>query len=168
MLSVLCTRLKADSSTKMWKVYLLLDYPARNDQPLPIDDEGYTLRTKLKKEIKTQDYLANVQADVDSNRIWMRVTTARKTKNRVKDKQKLENASPMYIAYYPGEPYYYMAGGVKAGAEATRQAMVTALGCQGDRMLALEGKSVTSLRMMRLGRDGRDGPSSKSRPENDR
>ena len=158
--------MKADSSSKKWSVYLLLDYPTRNDEPVPIDDEGYTLRTKLKKEIKAQDYLASVQADVDSDRIWLRVVAVKKTKNRVKDNQSLEKASPVYIAYYPGEPYYYMTG--RRSGEVIRQAMVTALGCQGDRLLSLEGKSVSSLRMMRLGRDGRDGPSIKSRPENDR
>ena len=60
--------MKAASSARKWSVYLLLDYPSRNDEPVPIDDEGYILRTKLKKEIKNQEYLASVQADVDTDR----------------------------------------------------------------------------------------------------
>ena len=135
---------------------------------MPIDDEGYILRTKIKREIKNQDYVASVQAEVDTNRIWFRVATVKKTKDRVKDSKKLDTSAPVYIAYYPGEPYYYSSTSAGPKLQVISQAVVSALGCGGERLLQLSGKNVSSLRKMRLGRDARDGPSSKSRPEQGR
>ena len=112
--------------------------------------------------------MASVQAEVDTNRIFFRVNAVKKTKNRVNDSKKLDSAAPAYITYYPGEPYYYSSGGAGVKLEVINRAVVSALGCGDQRLLQLSGKSVSSLRMMRLSRDARDGPSSKSRPEQDR
>ena len=49
---------------------------------------------QLKKEIKAQELLASVQTDVDSNRIWMRVSTVKKTKDRLKDNWQFYFLSP--------------------------------------------------------------------------
>ena len=43
-------------------------YPTRNKEPEPIDEEGYTLRTKLKREFKTMGFAASVQTEADHNR----------------------------------------------------------------------------------------------------
>ena len=42
-------------------------YPTRNTEP--IDEEGYVLRTKLKKELKSMGFAASVQTEADNNRL---------------------------------------------------------------------------------------------------
>ena len=58
-------------SSRQWSVFHLLGYPARSKEPEPIDDEGYILRTKLKKELKSMGFAASVQTEVDNNR-WVK------------------------------------------------------------------------------------------------
>ena len=46
-------RVRAETnSAKQWKVFLLKDYEMPG--PTQIDEEGYTLRNKLKKQLKVQ------------------------------------------------------------------------------------------------------------------
>ena len=44
------------------------NYPTRNKDPEPIDEEGYILRTKLKKEIKSMGFAADVQTEAIDSR----------------------------------------------------------------------------------------------------
>lgn len=53
---------------KQWSVFHLVGYPTRNKEPEPIDEEGYVLRTKLKKELKSMGFAVSVQTEVDNNR----------------------------------------------------------------------------------------------------
>ena len=64
--SELIFRLK--ETQKQWSVFHLAGYPTRNREPEPIDEEGYTLRTKLKREFKSMGYAASVQTEADDNR----------------------------------------------------------------------------------------------------
>ena len=57
--------------SKEWSVFHLDGYPSRSKEPEPIDEEGYVLRTKLKKEIKSMGFAASVQTEVDNNR-WVK------------------------------------------------------------------------------------------------
>ena len=166
-LELVLLRIKADSDigSKQWQVHILLDYPPRNDEPQPMDEEGFRLRKKLKLELKTAGYLENVQTEVDNDRIWMRVAITKRSKDKFKDKARLEKAKAVFIVYYPGEPYFYA---VKSISDVITDALVSALGCQGQRRIDLTGKSVGSLRRIRLGRDARDGPSVKARTNQDR
>jgi len=166
-LELVLLRLKADTAnaSKQWQVHLLLDYPPRNDEPQPMDEEGFRLRKKLKLELKTAGYLENVQTEVDNDRIWMRVAITKRSKDKIKDKARLEKSKAVFLVYYPGEAYFYA---VKSVSDVVTDALVSALGCQGQRRIDLTGKSVASLRRIRLGRDARDGPSSKARTNHDR
>ena len=53
-------------------MFHLEGYPARSKEPEPIDEEGYILRTKLKKEFKSMGFAASVQTEVDNNR-WVKI-----------------------------------------------------------------------------------------------
>ena len=138
-----------------WTVFQLEGYPAHLAQPHQVEELGYTLRTRLKAELKQAGLHSGVQTEVDGGRIWFRVTCTKWTRDRWTDDRKLEAAAPLFLAYYPGEPYFYTKSSAK---EAVRAALVTVLGCAGARQLQLSGRDVGSLRRLRQGRDARDGP----------
>lgn len=147
-------RVKSDSfSHRRWTVYQLEEYPARPDSPLLIDEEAYSLRSKLKAEMLKKGYLASIQTEGDGSRVWARVTAAKTTKDKYKDRKKLEKTRPSYLVYYPGEPYLYT---ITRMADSVISALVSGLGCENSRKLELSGKCVASLRTLRLGRDARD------------
>lgn len=77
------------------------------------------------------------------------------SKNRARDRGKLERARPSFLVHFPGEPYFYAGAGLR---EEVGEAVAGVLGCQGWERLPLDGRHVDSLRRMRLGRDARDGP----------
>ena len=141
---------------RQWTVHLLRDYPeARSRADINTTEQGYELRSTMKTSLKELQLVPDVQAESQNDRIWLRVATVKLTKNRNKDKTKLEAARPGYLAYYPGEPYFYAASGLR---ESVGAALSASLGCGGWEQLKLQGRHVDSLRRMRLGRDRRDGP----------
>ena len=90
-----------------------------------------------------------------NDRIWLRVAAVKVSKNRARDRVKLERARPSFLVHFPGEPYFYAGAGLR---EEVGEAVAGVLGCQGWERLPLDGHQVDSLRRMRLGRDARDGP----------
>ena len=98
-------------------------------------------------------YMAAIQTEGDGSRVWARVTTVKTSKDKYKDRKKLEKTRPSYLVYYPGEPYLYT---ITHMADIVISALVSGLGCESSRKLELSGKCVASLRNLRLGRDARD------------
>jgi len=164
---LISTRLKESSSgaSKEWSVFHLDGYPSRSKEPEPIDEEGYVLRTKLKKEIKSMGFAASVQTEVDNNRIWFRIAFVKKLKDRIKTSQKLEKSPGKFVVYYPGEPYFYA---TKSIHDVVRTALSSCLGCERVRPIQLHGKEIASLRRLRLGRDARARDTSSAKTEDHR
>ena len=98
-------------------------------------------------------FQASIQTEGDGSRVWARVTAVKTSKDKYKDRKKLEKTRPSYVVYYPGEPYLYT---ITHMADIVISALVSGLGCEGSRKLELLGKCVASLRSLRLGRDARD------------
>ena len=99
-------------------------------------------------------YLAAIQTEGDASRVWVRVASVKTSKNKYKDRKKLEKVRPSYVVYYPGEPYLYT---ITHMADIVISALVSGIGCPSSRKLELSGKCVASLRNLRLGRDARKG-----------
>jgi len=156
---------RVKDNTRQWAVYLLRDYSHRADEANLIDEEGWVLRTKLKTELKELGVMAGVQTEAEEDRIWFRITTTRKTKNRAKDMERLYKAKPTLVVYYPGEPYYYSAQNL---ADDLTLSLARCVGAKESKELPLTGRCVASLRRLRLGRDGRYGPTDKARLDNER
>ena len=53
--------------------------------------------------------MSNVQTEAWDDSIWFRVAAVKKTKNRVRDQERLERGRSHQLVYYPGEPYLYSA-----------------------------------------------------------
>ena len=97
--------------------------------------------------------MASIQTEADGSRVWARVTAVKTSKDKNKDRKKLEEKTrPSYLVYYPGEPYLY----TNNMADTVISALVSGLGCEYSSELELSGKCVASLRNLRLGRDARD------------
>ena len=47
------------------------------------------------------------QGNRAGGRIWFRITTTRKTKERVKNMKRVYKVKPTLVVYYSGEPYFY-------------------------------------------------------------
>ena len=121
------------------------------------------LRSKLKAEMSKKGFLASIQTEADGSRVWARVTAVKTSKDKNKDRKKLEEKTrPSYLVYYPGEPYLYT---ITHMADTVISALVSGLGCENSSELELSGKCVASLRNLRLGRDARD---DEMRPVDDR
>ena len=142
------------SQSRQWCVYLLRDSPTEAGQG-DLCEQGYNIRAQIKTRLRAMSLLPDVQVEAREDRIWLRIALVKLTKNRSKDKSKLEAARPAYLVYFPGEPYFY---GVPSLREDIGTALAGCLGCGGWEALPLEGKHVDGLRRMRLGRDARDGP----------
>ena len=111
-------------------------------------------RSKLKAEMMKKGYVAAIQTEADASRVWVRVASVKTSKDKYKDRKKLEKVRPSYVVYYPGEPYLYT---ITHMADIVISALVSGIGCPSSRKLELSGKSVASLRNLRLGRDARKG-----------
>jgi len=152
-------RVRAETtSAKQWKVFGLKDYEMPG--PTQIDTEGYTLRNKLKKQLKEAGLVSNVQTEAWDDSIWFRVAAVKKTKNRVRDQERLERGRSHQLVYYPGEPYLYSA--ISLSSEMA-SAVARCVGAEGWEALPLTGRCVSSLRRLRLARDAREGPGSKAK-----
>ena len=156
---------RVKDNTRQWAVYLLRDYPHTAEEASLIDEEGWVLRTKLKTALKEIGLVAGVQTEAEEDRIWFRITTTRKTKDRMKDMERVYKAKPTLVVYYPGEPYFYSVPNMMADLSSS---LSRCLGCKDSKELPLGGRCVASLRRLRLGRDGRDGPTDKARLDMDR
>jgi len=147
-------RVKSESnSQRQWSVNKLLDFPTRADDSVQIEEEAWALRTKLKGEMKKLGFEADVQTEADSSRIWVRVTSTKTSKDKYKDRKKLEKARATFLVHYPGEPYIYSSANL---SESLKASLITSFDCDDSRKLELSGKCVASLRTLRLGRDARD------------
>jgi len=152
---------RVKDNTRQWAVYLLRDFPHTVvEEASLIDEEGWVLRTKLKTALKELGLVAGVQTEAEEDRIWFRITTVRKTKDRSKDMEKLYKAKPTLVVYYPGEPYMYS---VLNLTEDLQMSLARCVGAKESKELPLTGRCVASLRRLRLGRDGREGPTDKAR-----
>ena len=156
---------RVKDSMKRWAVYVLRDFPHNQQAASLIDKEGWMLRTKLKMVLKEMGLVVGVQTEAEEDRIWFRISTTKKTKDRIKDMEKVHKAKPTLVVYYPGEPYFYS---VPNMMEVLSSSLARCLGCMGSQELPLAGRCVASLRRLRLGRDGRDGPTDKARLDMDR
>ena len=92
------------------------------------------------------------------------MVNTKKSKNRTKDNQMLEKGQGKFIVYYPGESYLYST----KSDDNVLKALTECLGSSDYSQLELSGKSISSLRKIRLGRDARDGPSRKAVADVDR
>ena len=111
-----------------------------------IEEEGWVLRTKLMTALTEIVLVAGVQT-VD--RIWICITTIRKTKDRVKDMERVYKVKPTLVVYYSGEPYFYSLPNMMADLSSSLSR------CKDSKELPLGGKCVASLRRLRQGWEGR-------------
>jgi hypothetical protein len=137
---------RVKDNTRQWAVYLLRDYPHTVEEASLIEEEGWVLRTKLKTALKEIGLVAGVQT-VD--RIWFCITTTRKTKDRVKDMERVYKVKPTLVVYYSGEPYFYSLPNMMADLSSSLSR------CKDSKELPLGGKCVASLRRLRQGWEGR-------------
>ena len=86
-------------------------------------------------------------------------------KDGIKTSQALEVRKPTFAVYYPGEPYFYSS---KSAPDIVRTALASSLGCEGVRLLQLNGSDIASLRRIRLSRDARVRDSGNDMTETDR
>jgi len=154
----------ARSTAKQWTVHLLKDYPTNDRPSYQMEDEGYSLRTKVKKALADMGVATTVQTETTEDRIWLRIAVTKSSGDRKKDKKKLRNIRPTIVAYFPGEPYLYAPNNLK---QEIGDALVTSFEATNLTPLPLSGKHIDSLRRLRLGRDGRAGPA-KTAPTKDR
>ena len=132
-------------NTKQWATYVLRDFPYTDHEGILIEEEGYHLRTKLKSALKEIGFACGVQTEVEENRIWFRITTSRKTKDRKKDMDKVFKARPTFVIHYPGEPYFYS---VLNLPDHLANALATCMGCRDSKQIPLTGRCVESLRRL--------------------
>ena len=111
------------------------------------------IRSILKREMLKKGFLASIQTEGAGSRVWVRITSVKTSKDKHKDRKKLEKTRPSYVVYYPGETYLYT---ISHMADILVSALASGLGCEGSKKLELSGKSVASLRSLRLGRDARE------------
>ena len=79
------------------------------------DDEPELPIWKIRKSIKkilSQDFLASVQIETqvmdDIEVVFLRIaTTDNSAKSEKMAQNKLMSAKPTFLAYFPGEPYFY-------------------------------------------------------------
>jgi hypothetical protein len=130
---------------RQWAVYLLRDYPHTAEEAILIDEDGWVLRTKLKTALKEIGLVAGVQTEV---RIWFHITTTRKTKDRVKDMERVYKVKPTLVVYYSWEPYFYSLPNMMADLSSS---LSWCLMCKESKELPLGGRCVASLRRLRQG-----------------
>ena len=54
--------------------------------------------------------LISVQAEFYQNKFWFSIAYVSKTKDRTKDKARLQKSNRSFIVHFPGESYFYAAG----------------------------------------------------------
>lgn len=80
------------------------------DPELGLDAEVISMRNKIKSSFSSQGMLSSIQAEAYQSRVWFSVSFTPKTKDRSKDKARLQRCKYTYIVHFPGEPYFYVAG----------------------------------------------------------
>ena len=77
---------------------------------LVLDDEVIFMRNKMKSWFSKQGLLSSIQAESYLSRVWFSVSFTPKSKDRSKDKARLQRSKYYYVVHFPGEPYFYSAG----------------------------------------------------------
>ena len=130
---------RVKDNTRQWAVYLLRDFPNTAEAATLIDEEGWMLRTKLKTALKEEGLVAGVQTEAEEDRIWFRITTTKKTKDRAKDTERVNKAKPTLVVYYPGEPYFYSVPNMMEVLCSSLSRCLGSMDCQEDALPALGG-----------------------------
>ena len=136
----------ARATAKQWTVHLLKDYPTNDRPSYQMEDEGYSLRTKVKKALADMGVATTVQTETTEDRIWLRIAVTKSSGDRKKDKKKLRNIRPTLVAYFPGEPYLYAPNNLKQEICA---ALVTSFEATNLTPLELSGDDLDLLRRLR-------------------
>ena len=109
------TSAAAGVSPRTWHAFLLKDFDPNSDlSAVPLRK----LRRRLKRFLP-QDKLSSVQMDLDhqqqqqqreeaaASRVFFRVATVARTKSGKNDEGNLLKKPATFLAFYPGEPYFY-------------------------------------------------------------
>jgi hypothetical protein len=72
----------------------------------------FKMRKQIKKRLCSDDsHMASVQMEVqsltDTDMVFFRIATIKKTKNEAKDERRMLDVRPTYLVYFPGEPYFF-------------------------------------------------------------
>ena len=63
-----------------------------------------------KKLINDGFWLISVKAEFYQNKFWFSIAYVSKTKDRTKDKARLQKSKRSFLVHFPGESYFYAAG----------------------------------------------------------
>ena len=131
----------ARPTAKQWKVYLLRDFPeARRLPQTSATEQGYELRIRMKNRLKDGGLLPDVQTETQEDGIWLRVAQVKVTRSKTADRGRLEKARPVYLVYYPGEPYFYCCSELR---EELGAALAACLECSGSEQLPLQVTAIS-------------------------
>jgi len=138
------------SSQKTWKVYYLEKFSLNPSSELGLEAMVVEQRNKIKAWFKPKGLIGSVQAEADASKIWFSVSFTKQSKDRAKDRSRLQRSKFFYIVHYPGEPYFYSTGS-KLPQE-LGEAVTQCFDSSAYVTIPLSGKYLDSLRELRLSR----------------
>jgi len=138
------------SSQKTWKVYYLEKFSLNQSSELGLEAMVVEQRNKIKSWFKPKGLIGSVQAEADASKIWFSVSFTKQSKDRAKDRGRLQRSKFFYIVHYPGEPYFYSTGS-KLPRE-LGEAVTHCFDSSAYITVPLSGKYLDSLRELRLSR----------------
>merc|ERR1719402_1130344 len=79
----------ATATAKQWTVHLLKDYPTNDRPSYKMEDEGHSLRTRVKRALADMGVARTVQTETTQDRILLRIAVEESSGDRKKAKKKL-------------------------------------------------------------------------------
>jgi len=131
----------------------LEDFKPPEQPQQSLDDEIFSVRHHIKSWFQAQNLMCSVQGESYQSRLWLTISFTKKTKDRQKDKARLQRSKYFYTVHFPGEPYFYFAG--TRVPEEVGAAIADYFGSSRHTAVPLSGHHLESLRQLRLNREGR-------------
>ena len=145
----------ANPHTKCWFTFVLQDLSEEENFHSPDGDVPLIKMRKLIKNNLSKEYVTSVQMEIRAleniEMVMFRIATTKITKKKENDEARLLKAKPTFLAYFPGEPYFY-ADSAKPNAERCN-ALMEVLKCSAYDDIPLNGRHLESLRQLRQNRD---------------
>ena len=145
----------ANPHIKCWFTFVLKDLSEEENFHSPDGDVPLIKMRKLIKNNLSKEYVTSVQMEIRAleniEMVMFRIATTKKTKKKENDEARLLKAKPTFLAYFPGEPYFY-ADSAKPNAERC-DALMEVLKCSAYDDIPLNGRHLESLRQLRQNRD---------------
>ena len=145
----------ANPHTKCWFTFVLQDLSEEENFHMAEGDVPLIKMRKLIKNKLSKEYLTSVQMEIRAleniEMVMFRIMTTFKTKKTENDETRLLKGKPTFLAYFPGEPYFY-ANSATPKAEHCN-ALMEVLKCSAYADIPLSGRHLESLRQLRQNRD---------------